>query len=121
MQVKWKVDPVVLRFAWRRLNAIPDKVSRSKKELDTILDIGGGSGWFGLRLKKYHPNARVFCLDPVPRVVDNGVEHIRGSGLDIPFKLFVFHKRRDALQNLLCRRLFDNEAVAAHRIALVDL
>lgn len=86
MKVDWKIDPEILALAWKRLNKTPGAVSKKLDKVERVLDIGGGSGWFGLMAKSHHPDARVFSADLTPRVKDNGVEHIKGSGLDIPFK-----------------------------------
>ncbi len=86
MEVDWKVDPELNRLGWKALNDVPGEVSARSEKCDLIIDIGGGSGGFGNLARSSHPKARVICIDLEPRVVDNGVEHIEGSGLDLPFK-----------------------------------
>ena len=85
MEVEWKVDPSTLRLAWKRLNRIPVIVGKQAKPVNRILDIGGGNGGFGKATATYHPDAETFCIDLTPRFADNGVIHIKGSGLDLPF------------------------------------
>lgn len=86
MKVEWKVDEAVHREGWNRINAITGEVSAMSKDVRTILDLGGGSGWFGVHLAGKHSNANVISLDFVPRLGSEGVSHIKGSALDIPMK-----------------------------------
>ncbi|MBA3045294.1 MAG: methyltransferase domain-containing protein [Candidatus Thermoplasmatota archaeon] len=84
MEVEWKVDSAVHDEGWKRINAITGELSAVVKDVHTILDLGGGSGWFGMHLAKEHPDARVISLDIVPRPGEKRVNHIKGSALDIP-------------------------------------
>ncbi len=86
MEVDWNVDPEVNRMGWKALNSVPGEVSARCEKLDLIIDIGGGSGSFGNKARSSHPEAMVVCIDLEPRVIDNDVRHILGSGLDLPFK-----------------------------------
>lgn len=85
MEVEWKVDVPTLKLAWTRLNAIPVIVGRRTRPVRRILDVGGGNGGFAKSVARHHPDAEVYCVDITPRITDNGVIHIRGSGLDLPF------------------------------------
>ncbi|MDO9536990.1 MAG: class I SAM-dependent methyltransferase [Thermoplasmata archaeon] len=86
MEVEWNVDSVVQKEAWSRIAAITGEVSAMAGRADLILDLGGGSGWFGTHLAKEHPAARVISIDIVPRLGIDRVSHIKGSALDIPLK-----------------------------------
>jgi len=84
MEVQWNVDPLVQKEAWGRINAITGEVSAMAGKANLILDLGGGSGWFGTHLAKEHPEASVISIDIVPRLGNDKVSHIKGSALDIP-------------------------------------
>ncbi len=86
MEVDWKVDPELTRLGWKGLNDVPTEVSAKIDVLNTIVDIGGGSGSFGAIARAKHPGARVICIDLSPRIMSNGVQHIKGSGLELPFR-----------------------------------
>lgn len=86
MKVEWKVDPELTRLGWKDLNDVPREVSAKMRDLNTIVDIGGGSGSFGSIARTGHPEVRVVCIDLTPRMIPNGVQHVRGSGLELPFK-----------------------------------
>ncbi len=80
------MDREIQRKTWARVNAITGEVSGMVPDANLILDIGGGSGWFGIHLAKKHPNARILSVDIAPRKGNEGVEHIKASALDIPIK-----------------------------------
>ena len=82
MEVEWKVDAAVHGEGWNRIKAISGEVSAMSKDAHTILDLGGGSGWFGMHLASKHPDARVISLDIVPRPGEKKVSHIKGSALE---------------------------------------
>ena len=86
MEVDWKVDPELTRLGWNGLNDVPREVSANMRDLNTIVDVGGGSGSFGNYARAEHPEARVICIDLSPRITPNGVQHVKGSGLELPFK-----------------------------------
>jgi ubiquinone/menaquinone biosynthesis C-methylase UbiE len=86
MKVEWKVDSETQNFLWQGINASAEQVSASVKNPKVILDLGGGTGWFGLFLKKGHPDALLISVDTVPLPQLAGVEHAKGSALDIPLK-----------------------------------
>jgi SAM-dependent methyltransferase len=86
LEVEWKVDKVVHDEGWNPINAITGEVSAMSKDIRTILDLGGGSGWFGVHLAGKHSKANVISLDFVPRLGSERVSHIKGSALDIPMK-----------------------------------
>jgi SAM-dependent methyltransferase len=86
MEVQWRVDEVIQKEAWSRVRAISSEVSAMAKNANLIVDLGGGSGWFGVHLAKRHPDARVVSIDIVPRLGDARVMHIKGSALDVPIK-----------------------------------
>jgi SAM-dependent methyltransferase len=86
MEVQWQVDEVIQKEAWSRVRAISSEVSAMAKNANLIVDLGGGSGWFGVHLAKRHPDARVVSIDIVPRLGDARVMHIKGSALDVPIK-----------------------------------
>lgn len=86
MEVEWKVDKVVHDEGWNPINAITGEVSALAKNASVIVDLGGGSGWFGKHLAGKHPGASVISIDIVPRAGTAGVLHIKGSALDIPMK-----------------------------------
>ena len=46
MEIDWKVDPELTRLGWKDLNDVPLEVSAKMQDLNTIVDIGGGSGSF---------------------------------------------------------------------------
>jgi SAM-dependent methyltransferase len=82
MEVEWKVDPDVQKEAWKPIRDISASVVA--KDARLIVDLGGGSGWFGMHLVENHPGASVVSIDIVPRLGDARVSHIRGSALDVP-------------------------------------
>jgi len=86
MEVDWKVDPELTILGWKDLNDVPLEVSAKMQDLNTIVDIGGGGGSFGNSARTKHPEARAICIDLSPRVNPNGVQHVKGSGLELPFK-----------------------------------
>ena len=86
MEVDWKVDAEALDVGWKGLNRVPAMVSARMKNLDVIVDIGGGTGSFGNRARASNPDARIYCIDLEPRVMSDEVIYIKGSGLDLPFK-----------------------------------
>ena len=86
MEVEWKVDPAIQAEGWSRIKAITGEVSGMAKSANLILDLGGGTGWFGLHLASKHPGAKVISVDITPRLSKEGVIHIKGSALDIPLK-----------------------------------
>ncbi len=86
MEVEWKVDPAIQKEGWNRIRAITGEVSGMAKSADFIIDLGGGTGWFGLHLASRHPEAEVISVDIAPRLGKGGVIHIKGSALDIPLK-----------------------------------
>lgn len=84
MKVEWKVDRKVQLVTWGRVKEMIDEVSRMTSNADLILDLGGGAGWYGNRLSKNHPNAKILCVDIVPRPGKENVRHLKASALDIP-------------------------------------
>ena len=86
MEIDWTVDPELTRLGWKGLNDVPAEVSARMETLNTIVDVGGGSGSFGAIARKSHPEARIICIDLTPRISPNGVQYIKGSGLELPFK-----------------------------------
>ncbi len=86
MKVEWKVDREVQIKAWARIKDISREVSGMVPEANVVLDIGGGTGWFGRLLAEGHPNALVVSIDISPRAHKEDVAHIKGSALDIPVK-----------------------------------
>jgi SAM-dependent methyltransferase len=86
MKVEWKVDNGVQRKAWARFGVISQEVSDRVPGANVILEIGGGTGWFGRLLADGHPDALVVSVDIVPRIHKEDVVHIKGSALDIPVK-----------------------------------
>jgi SAM-dependent methyltransferase len=86
MEVQWRVDEVIQKEAWSRVRAISSEVSAMAKSASLIVDLGGGSGWFGVHLAEKHPGARVVSIDIVPRPGESTVSHIKGSALDVPMK-----------------------------------
>jgi len=85
MRVKWRVDPVLQTRAWKPIRAASARASASVKA-KRIVDLGGGSGWFGLHLAQGHEGAEVISIDTAPRLGDARVRHIKGSALDIPLE-----------------------------------
>ena len=84
MEVQWNVDQAIQVEAWSRIRAITNEVSAMAKNAKLIVDLGGGSGWFGMHLAKAHEGAAVVSIDMVPRVGEPRVSHIKGSALDVP-------------------------------------
>ena len=86
MEVEWKVDEAIQVEGWKRIKAITREVSGMVDSADLIIDLGGGSGWFGTHLASKHPKAKILSIDIVPRLGKPEVTHIRGSALDVPIK-----------------------------------
>ena len=86
MEVEWKVDPAIQLEGWSRIRAITGEVSGMVQNANIILDLGGGSGWFGMHLASKHPEAKIISVYIVPRLGQEEVTHIKGSALDIPLK-----------------------------------
>jgi SAM-dependent methyltransferase len=86
MQVRWNVDRIIQNRAWKPIRAMSAKASATAKGANRIVDLGGGSGWFGLHLASAHPDAEVISVDTAPRFGQDRVKHIKGSVLDIPLE-----------------------------------
>ncbi len=86
MEVEWKVDPEIQKEGWTRIKAITKEVSGMAKSANLIIDLGGGSGWFGIHLASKHPEAKIISVDIVPRLGKPEVTHVKGSALDVPLK-----------------------------------
>ena len=86
MEVEWKVDKPIQVEGWKRIKAITREVSGMVDSADLIIDLGGGSGWFGTHLATKHPKAKILSIDIVPRLGKPEVIHIKGSALDVPVK-----------------------------------
>jgi SAM-dependent methyltransferase len=84
MEVQWQVDEAIHNEGWNRIRTISGEVSAMAKGANLIVDLGGGSGWFGMHLAEKHPGARVISIDFVPRLGESRVMHIKGSALDVP-------------------------------------
>ena len=84
MEVEWKVEPTIHKEGWEPIMTITSDVSGLLKSANLIVDLGGGSGWFGVHLATKHPNAKIISVDIVPRLGMPEVTHIKGSVLDIP-------------------------------------
>ena len=86
MEVEWKVEETIQIEGWKRIKAITGEVSGMVDSANLILDLGGGSGWFGIHLASKHPSTRIISVDIVPRLGQPKVTHIKGSALDVPVK-----------------------------------
>ncbi len=86
MEVRWNVDRKIHNQAWKPIRAMSAKVSVMAKGAKRIVDLGGGSGWFGLHLAMAHKDAEVISVDTAPRLGQDRVRHIKGSVLDIPLE-----------------------------------
>jgi len=88
MEVEWYVDPEFQAKSWGEIKQRADTASGLVDKASLIVDLGGGSGWFGTRLAKQHPQAKVVSVDITPRRADNypQVRHLKGSALDVPVK-----------------------------------
>lgn len=86
MDVRWNVDPEIQKEAWGRIRTITGEVSAMAKSASLIVDLGGGSGWFGMHLAQAHKDSAVVSIDTVPRLGEKNVQHIKGSALDIPLE-----------------------------------
>ena len=84
MEVEWNVDSEIQNEGWSRIRAITGEVSGMAKSANLIIDLGGGSGWFGMHLASKHLNAKIVSIDIVPRRGVPEAIHIKGSALDIP-------------------------------------
>ena len=85
MEVRWRVDPRIHDRAWKPIRTASARASAMVKA-ERIVDLGGGSGWFGLHLAFAHEGAEVISIDTAPRLGDARVRHIKGSALDIPLE-----------------------------------
>jgi ubiquinone/menaquinone biosynthesis C-methylase UbiE len=88
MEVDWYVDPEFQAKSWGEIKNKADEASGLLKDASLVVDLGGGSGWFGTRLAKNHPQAKVVSVDITPKQADNypQVRHIKGSALEVPVK-----------------------------------
>lgn len=86
MEVEWKVDSATHDEAWKRIRQITGEVSAMAPRADVIVDLGGGSGWFGLHLAASHPDAKVISVDLAPRPGEPKVTHLKASVLDVPLE-----------------------------------
>lgn len=86
MEVEWKVDSTVHDEAWNRIRRITSEVSAMAPKAQVIVDLGGGSGWFGMHLAERHPGARVISVDLAPRPGEPKVTHLKASVLDVPLE-----------------------------------
>ncbi len=88
MEVEWQVDPEFQKESWGEINETALKASDMVADARLVLDLGGGSGWFGIHLAKKHSNSRMVSVDIAPRKVEgyDCVEHVKGSALDIPIR-----------------------------------
>lgn len=86
MEVQWRIDEATHNEGWVRIRSISGEVSAMAKNAGLIVDLGGGSGWFGMHLAGKHPSARVVSIDIVPRLGEPKVSHLKGSALDVPVK-----------------------------------
>ena len=83
MKLEWKVDTEIQRTAWGPVNQRVRDIAAHIPDVDVVLDLGGGAGWFGLLLAGKRP-VKVISLDLAPRLKLKQVSHVKGSVLDIP-------------------------------------
>jgi len=85
MEIGWKVDRDAKRLLFSEIN---EKVIALKERgIRTVLDLGGGSGWYTWQLKKTSPQTAVIVMDI--SIVDEHnpeLDFIRGDMLAIPFR-----------------------------------
>ncbi len=115
MSVKWHVDQQLNKLMWSRLNKAP-YVLLKNKNIEKVLDLGGGSGWFANKVKEKKSSIEVHSIDIVPNDMNNGVVHHKGSILDMPFPDGHF---QGATAHAVLHHVPDNlkEAIAeAHRV-----
>lgn len=83
MKAEWKVDTEVQRATWGPVHQRVRDIAAQIPDVDVVLDLGGGAGWFGLLLAGKRP-VKVISLDLMPRLKLKQVIHVKGSVLDIP-------------------------------------
>lgn len=84
MKVDWNTDNEANMICWKEINKHILNVRHYRKERNLVLDVGGGSGWYGYRLKD--KENMIACIDINPRIHIEEVRYIKGSALDLPFR-----------------------------------
>jgi SAM-dependent methyltransferase len=59
-----RVDPNKFWYYVYKGNFIVEQTLRFKKDINTLFDVGAGSGYFASKFKDLNPKIEAFCIDP---------------------------------------------------------
>lgn len=85
LKITWNVD---FDASHACFSEIKEKIRElGKKDVGTLLDIGGATGWYTTRLKKDSPKTRMVVMDMnFGMQLNPDLEYVRGNMLSLPFK-----------------------------------
>ncbi len=87
IKTSWKVDPEVMKIVMGEMSKAILRLPEFNGNINSILDLGGGTGWFAKKLEEKIPNIEVYSIDLArPWMRLDGVEYIQGNALKLPFK-----------------------------------
>jgi SAM-dependent methyltransferase len=118
MEIEWKVDRDAKHLLFADINE--KVVSLRERGVKTVLDLGGGSGWYTWQLKNASPATDVVVADiNIVSDLNSELGYVRSDMLAIPFKDKAFdavvahaslHHVHDSIDDVLkdIRRVLDD-------------